>query len=181
MPRGRLIFPMQVVLGLLDTAATAADPDGTGPLQSGYDDEFREPLALPGIGSAAGKLRRVERVVRFMAQVEDDTEGLIELSASGNNPQNTIGLVFHFQELEAAGAVQLAKGKPIIKAPGARLISINNPKTGQLIEDYTDSPGMWATQAKSMGFGLGPNRDSHRNLLLVVFQERDVSVPASGA
>lgn len=176
MPRGYLIFPMIVELGLLDTAATAADPDGAGPLQSGYDDEYREPVMLRQAGSTPGVMNRVERRHRFLAQVEDDTDDLLEMAASGNNPVSQLGLVFHYKDLEAANAVQLVTGKPIIKAPGARLISINDPTTGALIEDYSASPGYWATQSKSMGYGLGPYRDSKRNLLLVVFQERDVSV-----
>jgi hypothetical protein len=172
-----LIFPFRVELGLLDTSATAADPDVGGPLTAGYDDEFREPVMIPPVsGSARGTVRRVETVHTFLAQIEDDTDEAISMAASGNNPNNTLGLVFHFKDLEAAGAVQVASGKAIIKAPGARLISISNPKTGALIERYDVAPGYWATQAKSMGFGLGPQR----NLLLVIFQERDVSVPATG-
>lgn len=177
MPRGRLIFPFQVELGLLDTAATAADPDGVGALVSGYDDDFREPVIVPpGGGSARGQLVRVETVHTLLAQVEDDTDEAVNMAASGNNPSNTLGLVFHFADLELAGAVEVVSGKAVIKAPGARLISIRNPRTGVLIERYDAAPGYWAVQAKSMGYGLGPQR----NLLLVVFQERDVSVPALG-
>lgn len=174
MTRGRLIFPFTVELGLLDTYATATtDPDGAGPLVSGYDDEFREPVmvATPG-ESDPGKMARIETVVRFLAQIEDDISDMAEQLASGNSPQNMMGLVFHYSELEAAGAIQTVSGKPIIKAPGARLISIRDPKSGELIERYDAEPGYWATQAKSMGYGLG----QRRNLLLVVFQERDVSV-----
>lgn len=179
MPRGRLIFPFRVVIGLLDTVSTAAvDPDGAGPLTGGYDDEFREPNKYrdPVATSKPGAMVRVERRQTFNAQVEDDTAMMLEMGASGNTPQSQLGLVFHYSDLEAAGAIQLAQGKPIIKAPGARLISINDPKTGALIERYDGTPGFWATQVKSMGFGLGPSRDSKRNLLLVIFQERDVSV-----
>lgn len=179
MPRGRLVFPFNVELGLLDTSATAADPDGAGPLESGYDDEFREPVMVPPVdqtSSGRGSVRRVETIHTFRAQIEDDSDQAVQMAASGNNPSNTLGLVFHFKDLEAVGAVQVASGKPIIKAPGARLISISNPRTGQLIESFEESPGYWAVQAKSMGYGLGPDR----NLLLVVFQERDVSVSPTG-
>ena len=40
--RGRLINPFAAELAQLDTAATAADPDGPGPLTSGYDADFQE-------------------------------------------------------------------------------------------------------------------------------------------
>lgn len=177
MPRGRLIFPFSVELGLLDTDGTAADPDAGGVLTSGYDDDFREPVMIASSSNShRGTPRRVETVQIFKAQVEDDTEDAVSVAASGNNPTNTIGLVFHFKDLEAAGAVQLASGLPIIKAPGARLISIRDPRTNVLIQRYDAPPGYYATQAKSMGYGMGPSR----NLLLVVFQERDLSVPATG-
>lgn len=176
MPRGQLIFPFIVELGLLDTAATAADPDGVGPLASGYDDEFRETVIRSGVGSVRGESARVERVQRFFAQVEDDAQGSLSMGASGNMPVSRITLVFHYEDLEALGAVQSPAGKPIIKAPGARLISIRNPDTGELIERYDSPPGFWATEAKSGGFGLGPNR----NLLIVVFQERAQGILGSG-
>lgn len=177
MPRGRLIFPFIVELGLLDTAAMAADPDAAGPLQSGYDDEFREPIVVtPPSGSAPGQVFRRETFRRFLAQIEDDTAELMEVMASGNSPKSQLGCVFHYKDLESAGAVELVSGKPIIKAPGARLVSIRDPRTGQVIERYDNPPGYWATQSKSMGYGLG----LQRNLLLVVFEERAVSVAATG-
>jgi hypothetical protein len=177
MPRGRLIYPFTVEIGLLDTVLMQADPDATGPLVSGYDDEFREPNIQRGAGSKPGQLIRKETVHFFKAQIEDDTEDMMQAAASGNAPENSIGLVFHYQDLESAGAVQVKAGKPIIKAPGARLISIRDPRDGKLIERYDGDPGFWATQAKSMGFGIGP----YRNLLLVVFQERALSVQSTGS
>lgn len=179
MARGKLIFPFRVRLGLLNTAATRAlDPDGpTGPLTSGYDDEFREPRIVRAAGSKPGVVARVETVRDFLAQIEDDTSDMMEMAASGNTPRSQLGLVFHYSELEAVGAVQVVTGKPIIKAPGARLISISHKDTGKLYERYDESPGFWATQSKSMGYGIGP----YRNLLLVVFQERDVSLMAPSA
>lgn len=176
--RGRLIFPFRVRLGLLDTAATAADPDGAGPLASGYDDEFREPvITTPTTGSGRGQVVRVERVKEFEAQVEDGVEGMLEIMATGNSPVNQIGLVMHFADLEREGVISYSNGKTSIKAPGARLIAILDPNTHELIERYDDSPGHWATQVKSMGYGIGQKR----NLLLVMFQERAVSVFNAGS
>lgn len=178
MPRGRLIFPFIADLGLLDTVQMAADPDGPGGYSSGYDDHFREPVKItPSTGSTPGKLLRRERRIQLSAQVEDDLGDVMEMLASGNTPTNSLGLVFHFSELERRGAVEALSGRSIIKAPGARLISLGNPRTGQVIERYDNEPGYWATMSKSMGYGLGPER----NLLLVVFEERDTSIPASGS
>lgn len=178
MPRGRLIFPFAAELALLDTVQMAADPDGPGGYTSGYDDTFREPVKItPSVGSRPGKLLRRERRITLMAQVEDDLGDVMEMLASGNSPQNSLGLVFHFTELEQKGCVEALSGKATIKAPGARLISLGDPRNGRLIERYDNEPGYWATMSKSMGYGLGP----HRNLLLVVFQERDTSVPAQSS
>ena len=44
--RGRLINPFLAEIAQLDTAATAADPDATGPAVSGYDPDFKETLVL---------------------------------------------------------------------------------------------------------------------------------------
>lgn len=177
-PRGRLIFPFIAELGLLDTVQMKADPDGPGGFTSGYDPVFREAVKISqSVGSTPGTTLRRERRVRFQAQVEDDTAGMLDALASGNSPTNTLALVFHYKELEEAGAVETVSGRPIIKAPGARLISLNDPRNGSLIERYDAAPGYWATQAKSMGYGIGP----YRNLLLVVFEERDTSVPATGS
>ena len=142
MPRGRLIFPFTVELGLLDTYATATDRDGPGPLTSGYDDEFREPVVVSGPTlSKPGKIRRVETIRKFPAQIEADVDGLIEQMASGNSPRNVMALVFHFADLEGAGAVDASTGQAVIRAPGARLISISHVRTGELIQRYDESPG----------------------------------------
>jgi len=61
----------------------------------------------------------------------------------------------------------------MVKAPGARLVDIRNHRTNALIESFDSLPGTYATEARSIGFGLGPDR----NLLLVVFEERALSVP----
>ena len=48
--RGRLINPFLAELAQLDMAATAADPDGAGPLTSGYDSDFKETAMVAGSG-----------------------------------------------------------------------------------------------------------------------------------
>ena len=69
--RGRLIFPFQVQLAQLDTVATAQDPDGDGPLESGYDDIFREPFVLGADeDDTIGKAIRRETFVTLPAQIE---------------------------------------------------------------------------------------------------------------
>lgn len=174
MPRGRLIFPFMVDIAQLDTAATAADPDGVGPETSGYDPDFREPIVLvpSDDSSTVGDEIRVETVVQLLAQIEPEEQDKLVMMVTGRSPSSRRSLVFHFEDLERVGMVDLVTGQPKIHAPGDRLAAIRHPRTGELIEEIPRSPGLFATEVRSIGFGLGPSR----NLLLVVFQERATSV-----
>jgi len=175
MPRGRLIFPFMVDIAQLDTAATAADPDVGGPLVSGYDPIFREPVIVPpGSGSGRGQVVRVETLVQLFAQIEPASEDTLSMQATGRSPDSRTTLIFHFEDLERVGMVDLATGRPLLRGPGDRLVAVRHPTTGALIHSYPNPPGMYATEVQSRGFGLGPDR----NLLLVVFESRDVSAGA---
>lgn len=175
MPRGRLIFPFMVDIYRLDTEATAADPDGAGPLTSGYDTDFREPVAVPAANSSAvAAPRRVEVLVQLLAQIETDEEERMQMMLTGRSPNSRLGLVFHYADLERVGMVEAATGRPLLRGPGDRLGAIRNPKTGALIEVIPAKPGLFATEVESIGWGLGPDR----NLLLVTFEERELSIAA---
>lgn len=179
MPRGRLIFPFVVDIAQLDTAATAADPDGAGPATSGYDPWFREPIIVDPGGdvSTTGDPVRVERVVQLRAQIETAQNEELIMMVTGRSPSSQMSLVFHYRDLEAAGMVESVSGRPVLRGPGDRLAAIRNPRTLELIEEIPRSPGLYATEVQSIGFGLGPTR----NLLLVKFQERTLSVERVGA
>jgi hypothetical protein len=82
--RGRLINPFLAELARLDTAATAADPDGAGPLTSGYDPDFKETVVLPAAGSA----RREQPPIRLQCQVEIGTFEALQQLASGASPNS---------------------------------------------------------------------------------------------
>ena len=177
MPRGRLVFPFLIDIAQLDTAATAADPDGVGPATSGYDDDFREPIVVPPSddSSEPGDVHRVETIVQLLAQVESDQQGEIVMMLAGKSSNSSRTLIFHFADLERIGMVEVGTGQPKLRAPGDRLAAIRNHRTGELIEEIPRVPGWFATEIRSIGFGLGPSR----NLLLVRFEERSASIERS--
>lgn len=173
MPRGRLIFPFLIDIAQLDTAATAADPDASGPAISGYDPDFREPIVLPPTddSSAVGEAVRVEKLVQLPAQIEPEQQDKLVMMVTGQSPSSRRTLIFHFADLERLGMVEADTGRPTIRTSD-RLAAIRNFRTGELIESIPEQPGMFATEVRSIGFGLGPTR----NLLLAVFEERSTSV-----
>jgi len=176
MARGRLIFPFLFDIAQLDTQATDADPDGAGPLTSGYDDVFREPVVVPpSSGSSRGVVARQETIIRVKAQFEEGNFEDLEMMSTGRSPSSQIRLCLHYRDLENAGLVELATGRPLLRI-NDRLVACYNPRTAVLIEQFPDPPGLYCTEVQSRSFGLGP----HRNLLLLTFQERDVSARSPG-
>ncbi len=169
--RGRLIFPFLVELAQLDTTATAADPDGAGPLVSGYDPDFRSTvkvLAVPtdqvGVDS-----RKESGPISIRAQIEPQQFEALEQMLSGESPNSRFQVVAHYKDLEAVGLVG-ADGRPLIFKRD-RLTRILTTK-GVLVEDIPNPPGLFVTEVQSRGFGPG----GARNLLLLVFEEREQSL-----
>ncbi len=170
--RGRLIFPMIIELAQLDTDATAADPDGAGPLTRGYDDEFREPVLVPPSdtgSSSRGAMRRVETLVRVSAQLEDDAYEMLSMLATGRSPQGQLKAVIHFEELERRGMVG-ADGLPTIHI-NDRLAAVYQA-SGTLIQTIANPPGLFCVESQPRLGGLGGTR----NLLLLSFEARQQSV-----
>lgn len=171
--RGGLIFPFLVDIARLDTAATAADPDADGPLDSGYDEDFRAPVIIaPAEGSEPGETRRVEVVTQLPAQIRKPQDSQLQMMLTGRSPQSQVQLCFHYEDLEEAGLID-PLGRPMIRAPGDRLAAIRSIDTGELVEEIPAVPGLYAVHVRSSGFGLGPTR----NLLIVTFEERARSTP----
>jgi hypothetical protein len=169
--RGRLLFPLLARIGRLDPVATDADPDGAGPLQSGYDDEFRETMIVAQADtSERGAGTRRETMVDLLAQVEPaDTERLSE-AATGASPTSALTLVLHYAELEEKGLVA-ADGAPLLRI-GDRLAELRDPVSGALVETFRDPPGLFAVAVTPGGGWLG----QRRNLLLMIFADRQLSV-----
>lgn len=170
--RGRLIFPFLAELYQLDTAATEADPDGAGPMTSGYDKDFRETLHVPDdigdkqIGESA---RKEKAKIRLECQVEPGTFEAMSMLFSGQIPDTQMALLFHFAELEARGLVDKASGDAMIR-PGDRLGGLYDIK-GSVVQRIKNPPGLFVTEARPTGHGLNMSHP-HRNLLLVTLNER---------
>ncbi len=179
MASGRLIYPFLIELAPLDTLATQADPDGAGPLTSGYDDDFREPVMVSqGVADQTGTSARVEGTpIQVKAQIVPDQFEQLQAMISGQSPEsNAFRVILHYKDLAALGLVD-ASGKPTINKSD-RLTRILDLK-GNLVETIPDPPGLYVHQIMSRGWGLGGSNPS-RNLLFVDFQERAQSVASSG-
>jgi hypothetical protein len=172
MSRGRLIFPFLADIRRHNRAATAADPDGAGPLTSGFDDLYREPVVLPGSGAteAVGVSARVEHDPLLVpCQVEDNMWARLQAMMNGNSPRGILTLVFHFKDLERMSLVD-DKGMALIQT-GDRLQAIHD-KRGNLVQEILSPPGMYVVDAVPAGHGLG----SKRNLLITTFEPRDQGI-----
>lgn len=178
MSRGRLISPFLVDLALLDTAATeTTDPDAGGPLTSGIDPIFREPVLVSGgttPAAPAPSKPRVETMVTVRAQVEDESWEALRMMSLGNSPNSRVVLVFHFRELELANLVDPTTGRALIKVTD-RLVAIRRWPTGDLVQSVLTPPGLYCTEAMPRSFGLALI-GAHRNLLVCTFEPRDVGV-----
>lgn len=176
MARGRLVFPFLLDLVQLDTTATAADPDGAGPLESGYDEIFREPVIVPPTsGSDRGTTARVDNVIQLPGQIDTREFETIGMMATGRSPGSEVWITFHYKDLEALDLIDDTTGIAKIRV-NDRLSAIRNIKTEALIELIPEKPGLFCTEARSNSFGLGSQQ---RNLLICVFKERDLSMQAA--
>lgn len=158
----------------MDTEQTAADPDGPGPLTSGYDDDFKEPVSVPvDPESQTGESARVEKpLILVPCQVEDAVWEALQSFPTGISPDFRILLVFHFKDLERLGLVDIASGDALIRV-NDRLVSIKD-KNENLVQAVPDPPGLFVTEAQPRAYGLGKKR----NLFLATFRDRDLSTRA---
>lgn len=170
--RGRLIDPFLVELAQLDTAATAEDPDDTGPLESGYDDDFKEPVVITDTGGDRVSARKEKAAIKIPAQVELGymNTDVIRPVLGGDSPDTKTIVVFHFADLERLGLVDAATGEAMIRK-GDRLVAIYR-MNGTLVQTIRTPPGLYATSVAPSSFGIGLDR----NLLLVTFEEREQGV-----
>ena len=163
---------MTVELALLDTVASAGDPDGAGPLTAGYDPIFHEPVMVPPpTGSARGTPYRVDDLIRLPAQVEPEEFEALQMAATGSSPRSLLRLTFHYKDLELAGLLDATTKRPQLRI-NTRLVAVYDIRTAELIETIPDPPGLFARQVQSADFGLSSFK---RNLLVVTFMERALS------
>lgn len=167
--RGRLIFTFWAELYRLDPQAMAG-PDGPATPQRGYDPDFKEPALFDADDDGVGERVRAELVpVRLPCQVEPHAVEALRMLATGNAPRSQLELIFHFADLERRQLVDAATGEALIR-PGTRLGALYDG-SGTLLHVVRTPPGLYATEARPIGFGLDLGR-SRRNLLLVSFADR---------
>jgi hypothetical protein len=161
--RGSLIFKFLAEIHRLDTVAMATQPPG-------YDDDFKEPALLDADGDGVGDaFRREHPRVRVPCQVEPETLDALRMTPSGNTPQSSLDLVFHFRDLERLGLVDVVTGEALIRTSD-RLGGLFDTD-GQLVWAVRTPPGLYVTEARHAGFGLFRRRP-RRNLLVVSFNDR---------
>ncbi len=177
MPRGKLIFPFLAEIARLDTQATAADPDGSGPLTSGYDIDFREPRKIPNLTAVpdptpdSTDARAESTPIEVKVQIEPGFFEALDQLFAGTSPDSKMGLIAHYKNLEADGLVDAATGEPLIRT-NDRLVSIKR-LNGDLVRTIRNPPGLFVSEVRDIGQGLGlGGSGSHRNLLMLMFEER---------
>ncbi len=148
-----------------------ADPDGAGPLTSGYDETFREPVSvLAQPIDQVGEVVREESIITFPAQIEPAMFERLEMFLGGQSPVSKFAIVTHYHDLETADLVDATTGQPKIQTNDrlSRIFDCN----GDLVETIPDPPGLFVHQVQSRGFGPVTTR----NLLFIAFEDRKQSV-----
>ena len=174
--RGRLIQVFEVELIALNRALQdTADPDAGGPLTSGYDDDFREPVRLTGTvvsNPQIGTQVRTEKAsVWLPAQVSTKTfEALEQLAAGAGVHEDTeLHVLFHAEDLEAqpggyTGTVNV----------GDRIGSVRLRNTGATVLSFPDDGvhGLFVTERRPGGFGLHMAGTPKPNLMKAMLEYR---------
>jgi hypothetical protein len=162
MPRGRLLFPFLAELGRFDASTTT------------FDEDFKEGVLVDADDDGIGERRRGEHPsVRIPCQVEPERDDEQRVLPSGNAPRSRLALVMHFEDLERMSLVDASTGDAIVR-PGDRLGALYT-LGGALVQRF--APGLYVTEARSLGFGLG----GMRNLLLVRLSDRPQGAGRNGA
>ena len=171
---GSLIFPVAAELHRLDPAAMSADPDGPGPLASGLDPDFHEPVVRD---VATDRGRRELPPVRVLCQVEPERQELLLMTPAGNAPLSRLGLVMHARDLDRRDLLDRATGEARL-GPGDRLGGLYD-LTGAPLHVIRTPPGLYVTEVRPIGFGLN-RRKPTRNLFLVTFEDRPQATRRAG-
>lgn len=173
MLRGRLIFPMWVVIARLDTEATAAGNGGAG-----YHPVFREPVpSTTNAGTTKAKRTDTRRYTTVMlkAQVNRGQHQQLRQGPGGNVPDSRLELILLASDLEQRGLIG-PTGEPALKV-NDKLVGIygscGRAETviGELKQtaDIRDLPGYFCVEVRPGGEGLGGDR----NLVSMFFEDRE--------
>jgi hypothetical protein len=162
-----LLNPFFAEIAQLDTLATAADPDGSGPMSSGYDADFKETAMVPSAGWRGHDARKEKPAVCIPCQVEIGKFGELQELLTGSSPRSQLVLVFHFQDLEAMGLVEPITGDARLRV-NDRLVSIRDYHTSEVVQAVRTPPGLYITEVLPESFGIG----LRRNLLVATLNQR---------
>lgn len=175
--RGRLIFPFMGRFALVNPAGIAADPDLAGPETSGYDDDFRESIMVPGPPGSPARGVDVRAANEDLIDIpfQEDLERYADSNRpspllSGDSPDAQIFIIFHFADLERLALVDVVTGRPLIKRDD-RLVSVHNFTTSALIQEVRTPPGLYI-HSLTPAFGFRQTR----NLLFAELRPRELSV-----
>ena len=167
--RGRLINPFLAEIARLNTVTTDSDPDGAGPLVSGYDPDFKETLVFDEANTRRDARTEMPPIL-IPCQVEVGTFEMLNQMTSGNSPNTKITLVFHFRDLERMDLINPSTGEARLRV-NDRLVAIRDFEKN-LVQAVRTPPGLYAKEVQPQSFGLG----QARNLLLVMFEERELGI-----
>ena len=113
--RGRLHHKFWAEFAQLDAIQTRADPDGAGPLTSGYDDDFDEIMVFTTPAGQREEARVDQDSVFVPCNVQDTTwEALMQLMA-GNSPDTKIVIVTHRKDLERMNLINPLTGETLVR------------------------------------------------------------------
>ncbi len=149
------LFRYDVVLGLLDTQATAESP--------GYDAQSQEPkIEYDAAGNRI--LKRPEREVRVRCMVETGTFDSQVRTSLGLDGNSRLTLVFRARHLRDAGLLD-DKGASAIRF-GARLKQVFHRASGKLQDDYEQldaggnvAGGIYLNELVPSDYGFTGERD----------------------
>lgn len=166
--KGRLIWPQIAVIYQLDTVATAADPDGAGPLTTGYDDDLGDVLPYDAAGVRTSSRKEKTTPIRLPVQIEPSRFDQTQQIGQGNTVEHEMVLITHFDELRKLDLVDNATGLPKLYR-GDRLAEIRHKKTDALIMSVPLPRGLYIEETRPISFGLSAG---DRNLLLIALSSR---------
>lgn len=154
--RGRLIFPVLAEFARLDPAAMSFDPD------------FREPILVATSGDPAVDRGRRERApVRVPVQVEPEQWDALHMAGAGDDPQSTVRVVAHVDDLVRLGVWDAANARPDV-VPGDRLTGFYDAGGTRLL-----GAELFVDEVRPLfGFGRGAP-----TLVLVLLRSRRTASP----
>ena len=174
---GRLLFPQWAGIVRLDPASTA---------RAGQHPVFHEPIpSYSPAGKAGAKrsdTRRYLPPVFLPAQIERGQYLALRQGQGGNVPSSQLTLVLLASDLRHRGHVDPKTGTPLLKADDKCIGVWRSASEAQSAcagmvdpsqtQDVWDPPGMYCTEVRPAGEGLGGGR----NLFLMFFSDREHGV-----